>query len=340
MCPQLDAELKGESWAPSLPPADWNSPSSTTSPSSRPSSAQGLRKARGSGRPAQGSALRQQSSSPASFTNTPPPTSGASAGSSSPLVDDQKARNESYFASLGAANAVRPAELPPSQGGRYTGFGNTPSPPSNSSSHPSFGLSSRNAPGLADFQDDPGAALSKGWSLFSSVLAGATKTVHESVIQPGLERVRDPNFQASVRGYVDEAGRRVGVVGSQANQWGKSQFGVDVVDSVGGAYDNVRDRVAGGPTAPEGYGRLDTYHDTQDWERYDDREGDFFDEFNMNENADHAGAGSSTSTAGYGSTSAANKTAATSNSASGAGSGSTTTPSTAKAGDWDEWKDF
>lgn len=328
---KLDAELKGESWSPSLPPADWNAP---TSPgTSRPSSAQGLRKSKMSGRATQGSSLRRETSSPSSFSNSnsPPPTTGGTNGSTSPLVDDQKARNEAYFATLGAANAARSSDLPPSQGGRYTGFGNTPSPDSNSS-HPSYGLSSRNAPTLSDFQDDPGAALSKGWSLFSSVLAGATKTVHESVIQPGLERVRDPSFQSNVRGYVDEAGRRVGAVGSHANQWGKSQFGVDVVDSMAGVYDNIRDKV-GGPSAPAGYGRLDQTHGSQGFEPYNDREDDFFNEFNANDRYDdatHATAGNSTGS-GFG---LASNNTTSSNSTS-------TNTNTAKKNDWDdEWKDF
>ncbi len=91
------------------------------------------------------------------------------------------------------------------------------------------------------------ATLSKGWSLFSSAVVGASRAVSENVIQPGVERVTDPTFQASVRGYVGEAGRRAGEVGSSVNQWGKSQLGVDVAGQVGGVVDTVRDRVGGGP---------------------------------------------------------------------------------------------
>lgn len=91
------------------------------------------------------------------------------------------------------------------------------------------------------------ASLSKGWSLFSSAVVGASRAVSENVIQPGVERVTDPTFQATVRGYVGEAGRRAGEVGSSVNQWGKSQLGVDVAGHVGGVVDTVRDRVGGGP---------------------------------------------------------------------------------------------
>jgi ADP-ribosylation factor GTPase-activating protein 1 len=160
---------------------------------------------------------------------------------------DQKAANESYFATLGSLNSTRPDDLPPSQGGRYQGFGNTPEPPAGSQ-HPSYTLTSRAAPTLSELQDNSMAALSKGWSIFSSAVVGASRVVSENVIQPGVERVRDPAFQASVRGYVDGAGRRAGQVGTSVNQWGKTQLGVDVAEQLGGVVDTVRDRVSGGPT--------------------------------------------------------------------------------------------
>lgn len=96
------------------------------------------------------------------------------------------------------------------------------------------------------------AALSKGWSLFSSAVVGASRAVSENVIQPGVERVTDPTLHASVRGYVGEAGRRAGEVGSSVNQWGKSQLGVDVAEQLGGVVDTVRDHVGSGP-ARSGY---------------------------------------------------------------------------------------
>ena len=96
------------------------------------------------------------------------------------------------------------------------------------------------------------AAISKGWSLFSSAVVGASRAVSENVIQPGVERVTDPSFHASVRGYVGEAGRRAGEVGTSVNQWGKTQLGVDVAGQIGDAVGTVRDRVSGGP-ARSGY---------------------------------------------------------------------------------------
>ncbi|KAA1466572.1 ArfGap-domain-containing protein [Dentipellis sp. KUC8613] len=301
---KLDAELQEKPWAPSAPPEGYKTPGSNIGSPGRPSSAQGLRKSRASGRPNAGPA-RTGSSSPAANSSNPG-TPG--------LPSDQKAANESYFASLGSVNASRPDHLPPSQGGRYQGFGSTPSP----SENPAYGLSSRNAPTLQDLQENPMGALSKGWSLFSSAVVGATRVVNENVIQPGVERVTDPNFQASVRGYVSEAGRRAGEAGRNANNWSKNQFGVDVAGQVGGVVGSARDRLGGGPER-NGYGSLSTggsYEETS--ALYQDDDDDMFGEYSTGH--------SSSAQHGY-STGGATTAAASS--------------TTAKKGDdWDEWKDF
>lgn len=150
-------------------------------------------------------------------------------------------------------NDSRPDDLPPSQGGRYTGFGSTPTPQPDQ--HPSYGLSSANAPNLTELQQNPVAAISKGWSLFAAAVVGASKVVSENVIQPGVEKVTDPNFQASVKGYVGEAQKKALMVGSSANEWTKKSLGVNVADTVGGVVDTVRDHVGGGP-AKSGYGAV------------------------------------------------------------------------------------
>ncbi|TDL29831.1 ArfGap-domain-containing protein [Rickenella mellea] len=303
---KLNAELEGKSWVQSAPPSDFSPAAGGSNSPGRPSSAQGLRKSRASTRQATGSSLRQDSASPASFTNSP------SLSGSGTL--DAKTANESYFANLGSMNASRPADLPPSQGGRYQGFGSTPTPPE-SSQHPAFGLSSAAAPSLTDFQENPTAALSKGWSLLSAAVIGASRVVSETVIQPGLEKVNDPSLQATVKGYVSEAGRRAGAVGQSANQWSRQQLGVDVAESVGGMYDKVKTKVAG--PGYEGYGALATEHEGETSALYHDGEEDFFGEF-TNEKAGTSTENHSFPSAPVGTTPTGSK----------------------KADDWDEWKDF
>jgi ADP-ribosylation factor GTPase-activating protein 1 len=226
---------------------------------------------------------------------------------SSTSFSDQKAANESFFAGLGEANATRPDDIPPSQGGRYQGFGNTPSP----SQNPSYSLSSAAAPTLGEFQENPVAALSKGWSLFSSAVIGASRVVNENLIQPGMEKVTDPNFQSQVKGYVSEAGKRAGELGSTANTWTKYTLGVDVAESVGGVVSSVR----GGPSR-QGYGVVDQHYSGESSSLYHDEDDDFFDQH-------------SPSTTTHPAPSSA--TGLTSRASAGQAK---------KSDDWDEWKDF
>ncbi|KAH9943235.1 ArfGap-domain-containing protein [Epithele typhae] len=310
---KLDAMLAGRPWSPKAPPEGFGSPSNSMTLTDRPSSAQGLRKSRA----ATGRALRSDSASPASFSGHNSPAFGSNSPNlSGSGIYDQKTANESYFASLGQTNASRSADLPPSQGGRYQGFGNTPTPPPGSH-HPSFALSSANAPTLSELQENPTAALSKGWSLLSAAVVATSRVVSENVIQPGMEKVMDPNFQAGVRGYVSEAGKRAGDVGRSANIWGRTTFGVDVADTVGGLASNVKDRVGGGPQQ-RGYGALQAEYE-EGSALYHDDEDDFF-TFNNG--------GSS------------QQPAAPAAAPARASSGIQQRTPAKKEDDWDEWKDF
>ncbi|KAG5352417.1 hypothetical protein C0989_002381 [Termitomyces sp. Mn162] len=305
---KLDAELAGKDWAPSLPPPGYAQNNQSSSPSTRPSSSQGLRKSRTNTRSTTGSTLRSNSPSP--FRKSPRGTPDL----------DQKTANENYFASLGKANENRPLDLPPSQGGRYTGFGNTSTPPT--SNHPSYALSSSSAPTLTELQKNPLGALSKGWSLFSAAVVGAGKAVNENVIQPGVEKVTDPAFTASVKGYMNEAQRRAATAGDSANQWSKQQFGVDVASSVGGVVGAVKDKVTGGPQragygalASDGYGETSAlYHDGDD-------------DFDFEHGRHQSGISPIQSSSSQPVTVPSNP--------------SSKTTSTAKKSDWDDdWKDF
>jgi len=246
-------------------------------------------------------------------------------------------------------NETRPADLPPSQGGRYQGFGSTPTPPppTPGGSNPAFGLSSANAPTLTDLQENPMVALSKGWSLLSAAVAGATKVVSENVIQPGMEKISDPTFQASVKGYVSEAQKRAGVVGSTANEWSKHQFGVDVADTVYG----VKERVLGGP-ARSGYGQVSSggEHESSALYNGNDDDDDFFGEFTQAGSGGGGGGGGgghhgngSRSDVWAGSSGAGDTIpAASAPVATRRTTGSVTSRAKAakKDDDWDEWKDF
>lgn len=103
-------------------------------------------------------------------------------------IESRKDQNEAYFARMGRANASRPADLPPSQGGKYGGFGSEP--PVNSDSQ-GAGREANGAsiPGVDEFQKDPVAALTKGFGWFTTTVGKGAKTVNEGWIQPAAQKV-------------------------------------------------------------------------------------------------------------------------------------------------------
>lgn len=109
------------------------------------------------------------------------PLSGTSSRTASPKPGTTIKVDDKYFAKLGAANASRPDNLPPSQGGKYQGFGNTVS-----SSEPK---NEAGLPGLDELQKDPVAALSKGFGWFTKTVTQTAKTVNEGYIQPTAKQV-------------------------------------------------------------------------------------------------------------------------------------------------------
>ena len=159
-------------------------------------------------------------------------------------------------------------------------------------------------------------ALSKGWSLFSSAVSGATRVVNESVIQPGVERATDPNLQASIRGYVSGAGKYAEEFGKTANTWSKNQLGVDVAERV-----TATVRGMGGGPEGQGYGSVPTQHPGETPGLYQDDD-DLFKEYKDT-----------------------SPTTTSNNPPLPGGNTSSTSTSTVKStapkkDDWDDWKDF
>lgn len=88
--------------------------------------------------------------------------------------------DDKYFAGLGAANAGRSEDLPPSQGGKYGGFGSAPIEPQRGEAK---------LPGFDDLQRDPVAALTKGFGWFTTTVGKTAKSVNEGYIQPTAAKV-------------------------------------------------------------------------------------------------------------------------------------------------------
>ena len=88
--------------------------------------------------------------------------------------------DEQYFGRLAAENAARPDNLPPSKGGKYGGFGNTPRP-----AH----RDSNSMPGMNDIQNDPLGAITKGLGWLTTTVSKTAQTVNKDFIQPTAKQV-------------------------------------------------------------------------------------------------------------------------------------------------------
>ncbi|KAJ5702471.1 Arf GTPase activating protein [Penicillium malachiteum] len=129
---------------------------------------------------------------------------GAGAGPGAP---GKKEQNEAYFAKLGSENATRSDNLPPSQGGKFTGFGGglPPSAPAGdrrSSPFGGFGGFGGGAGGnqvFDDFQKDPMASITKGFGWFASAVGKSAKTVNDSYLQPTAKQLAESDFAAQAR---------------------------------------------------------------------------------------------------------------------------------------------
>ncbi|KAF4290656.1 hypothetical protein CNMCM8686_000848 [Aspergillus fumigatus] len=149
-----------------------------------------------------------RSSTPFTNTNT---NRGSGAGSPAshdgldPTGASRKDRNEAYFAKLGSENAARSASLPPSQGGKYTGFGGGLPPTAGSKTSPARGA----VPGLDEFQKDPVGALTKGFGWFTTAVGKSAKTVNEMYIQPTAKTIAESEFAAQARLQAAQLGQNI-----------------------------------------------------------------------------------------------------------------------------------
>ncbi|KAJ3175852.1 Zn finger-containing GTPase- Activating Protein for ARF [Geranomyces variabilis] len=249
---KLNAECEGRPW---VAPARSSRGSATNSP--RPAGSPAL------GGPRSGTPLASGGGGFSGVGNT---SSGYQSGGG---FNDQKARNEEYFQRKGNENLNRSTDIPPNQGGKYTGFGNTSyTPPA------SGGGSSSGAP--VDILQDPLAALSKGWSFLAPTVLSVAKMavsgaemvgqqVAEKVIQPTATAVRDPNFKDNLSRSVTSFGSKVAETGQKGFGYASDFVNQAVNGGSGGRYSSPHQQQSGG-REPAGYHGGGTYGGTSnDW---------------------------------------------------------------------------
>lgn len=125
----------------------------------------------------------------------------------------QKAKSEAYFAELGKSNELRPDHLPPSKGGKYAGFGNTPVPQKSAGG-------SLNDFTVNNMQSDPWGTISKGWGLFSSTVAKSVNEVNESVIKPAVNKIQEGDVGVEAKRAMAQFGQKM----QQTGKYGQETF--------------------------------------------------------------------------------------------------------------------
>ncbi|KAL3420403.1 ADP-ribosylation factor GTPase-activating protein GCS1 [Phlyctema vagabunda] len=170
------------------------------------------------------SAPLRSSSNTNSRSATPSQSSAGGLGNKA-KVDDK------YFAGLGAANASRSESLPPSQGGKYAGFGSSgPFQPEKSSE--------ASLPGFNDLQKDPVAALTKGFGWFTTTVGKTAKTVNEGYIQPTAAKLAETDLAAQARLTAAQVAKGA-QTGAKSVGEGFNRFVEGPSSSSGGAYRNA-----------------------------------------------------------------------------------------------------
>ncbi|XP_014471737.1 PREDICTED: ADP-ribosylation factor GTPase-activating protein 1 [Dinoponera quadriceps] len=118
-----------------------------------------------------------------------------------------KTQTESFFTRKQNENANRPENIPPSQGGKYGGFGYQMDPPPKSSSQELF--------------DNAVSSLATGWSIFSSSASRIASKATENAIKIGgiaTQKVRDGTLLEEVGAQVNHLAAKVGDLGRRG--WG------------------------------------------------------------------------------------------------------------------------
>ncbi|XP_042236365.1 ADP-ribosylation factor GTPase-activating protein 1-like isoform X2 [Homarus americanus] len=148
-----------------------------------------------------------------------------------------KSQTEAFFAKMQDENASRPEHLPPSQGGRYSGFGNCPNPPPKSASTEIF--------------DTAVTSLTSGWSMLS---LGATKIAGKAMEYSSIATEKATEYSHTITEKVSEVSRRGWSEATRA--WGSGGAGggtLALTGSSGGPHE--RSSLLLGPG--DGYQRLD-----------------------------------------------------------------------------------
>lgn len=170
-------------------------------------------------------------------------SSGSGGYQDSPSLSNEyiKVQKESFFDRKQAENAMRPDNLPPSQGGRYSGFGNTVEKKKeddffdNTLSSLSTGWSSFTA-GAAKFATVASEKASKAASAAKEKTLELSQTVNESVVKPTKDKVEKGTLLNDVGESMSGFASKLSSVGAKGwgnfqSLWGEPKTTLNSVDT-------------------------------------------------------------------------------------------------------------
>ncbi|KAH7678031.1 ADP-ribosylation factor GTPase-activating protein 1 [Dioscorea alata] len=121
-------------------------------------------------------------------------------------LEASAANKESFFSRKMAENNSRPEGVPPSQGGKYVGFGSTPPPSAQGSSS----------------QGDMFSVVSQGFGRLSLVAASAAQSA-ANVVQAGTKEITS---KVKEGGYDHKVNETVNVVATKTTEIGQKTWGI------------------------------------------------------------------------------------------------------------------
>ncbi|KQK22312.1 probable ADP-ribosylation factor GTPase-activating protein AGD6 [Brachypodium distachyon] len=123
-------------------------------------------------------------------------------------LEASAASKENFFARRMAENEAKPQGIPPSQGGKYVGFGSSPAPPANRNNSAA--------------QGDVMQVVSQGFGRLSMVAASAAQSA-ASVVQVGTQELQSKMREG---GYDQKVNETVNVVSNKTVEIGSRTWGI------------------------------------------------------------------------------------------------------------------
>ncbi|XP_059305618.1 probable ADP-ribosylation factor GTPase-activating protein AGD6 [Lycium ferocissimum] len=194
-----------------------------------------------------------------------PSRSRSTADISKEQYEASAANKDNFFARKMAENESRPDGLPPSQGGKYVGFGSTPAP-----------MPARN---IGNQQGDVLSAVTQGFGRLSMIAATAAQSA-ASVVQVGTKELTS---KVKEGGYDTKVNETVNVVTAKTSEIGQKSWGI------------MKGVLAMASQKVEEYAKDSPAWKNDSWQRGESEKNGYYQEFNQDSKGWNASGGAQSS---------------------------------------------